>query len=144
MNRTLLLPEELAGMEEEGPSVLIVQFWDSAGEEEISEVEADILFQAWELAMEQDEVIGDQNEDSGKDSDIDAESHQEGQISGNESNYIPSNIRGYHRCAGMSCKSAGAPNLPKKFMHNQGTKDSHEGSKQKKKNLAYKFCPPPH
>ena len=44
----------------------------------------------------------------------------------------------------MSRKSAGAPNLPKKFMHNQGTKDSHEGSKQKKKNLAYEFCPPPH
>ena len=113
MNRTLLLPEELAGMEEEGPSVLIAQFWDSVGEEEISEVEVDILFQAQELAMEWDKVIGDQNEDSGKDSDIDAESHQEGQISGNESNYIPSNIRGYHRCAGMSRKSAGAPNLPK-------------------------------
>ena len=52
MNRTLLLPEELAGMEEEGPSVLIAQFWDSVGEEEISEVEVDILFQAQELAME--------------------------------------------------------------------------------------------
>ena len=37
---------------EEGSSVPIEQYWDSEGEEEISEVEVDILFEAQELAME--------------------------------------------------------------------------------------------
>ena len=41
----------LTGMEE-GPSVPFEQPRDSEGEEEISEIETDILFQAESLAME--------------------------------------------------------------------------------------------
>ena len=137
-NQSPLPPEDLTRMEE-GSSVLIEQYWDSEGEEEISEVEVEILFEAQELAMEQDEATEDENKDSGKDSDINM-----GQDDGNESNYIPSKIRGSRRSTGVSHKPARASNPSKTFMHKQGTKDSCEGGRQKKKNLAYEFCPLPH
>ena len=89
--------------------------------------------------MEQDEATEDENKDSGKDSDINM-----GQDDGNESNYIPSKIRGSRRSTGVSHKPARASNPSKTFMHKQGTKDSCEGGRQKKKNLAYEFCPLPH
>lgn len=123
----------------EGPSDLIEQDMDSEGEEEISGVETDILFEAHKLAMERDEEPEDPHEDSGEDSDID-----EGQDDGNESDYIPSNIRGSRRHPGTSRKHAGASNLPKTFMRNQGTKDSYDRGRQKKKNLTYEFCPLQH
>ena len=133
VNRTLSPPEDLARMEE-GPSVPFEQPQDSEGEEEISEVETDIIFQAESLAMEQDEEPEDQNEDLGEDSEID----------GDESDYIPNDVRGSHRHAGVSHKCAGASNLSETFMHKQGTKDTCEGGNRKKKNLTYKFCPLPH
>ena len=45
MNHSLSPPEDLIRMED-GSSVLIEQYWDSEGEDEINEVEVDILFEA--------------------------------------------------------------------------------------------------
>ena len=127
---------------EEGTHFPFEQPQDSEGEEELSDIEADMLFQVANLAMEQDEEPEDPNEDSGEDSDINAESRQEGQDSGNESDYIPNNIRGSHRRASASRKRTGASNPPKTLItHNQGTKDKREGGRQKHKKLAYEFCP---
>ena len=94
--------------------------------------------------MERDEETEDPNEDSGEDSDVDAESHQEDQDSGNEFDDIPHNIRGSHRRVGVSHKHAGASNPSKTSTRNQGTKDSCKGGRQKRKKLAYEFCPLPH
>ena len=119
---------------EEGPSVPVEQPQDSEGEEEISELETDIAFQAESLAMERDEETDDQNEDSGEDSEIDE----------NDSEYIQDNVSGSHGRAGVSRKHTGASNSSETFTRKQGTKDSREGGNQKKKNLTYEFCPLPH
>ena len=124
---------------EEGPSVPIEQPWDSEGEAEICEVETDVLFQAEDLAMERDEETKDENEDSGEDSDTDADEDDDDR---NEPNYIPNSIRGSRGHASVSRKHAGVSNSSGTFMRK--TKDSCERGKQKKRHLAYEFCPLPH
>ena len=47
-------PSEISIGMDEGPPVPFEQHWDSVGEEELSEVEADIIFQAQKLAVECD------------------------------------------------------------------------------------------
>jgi len=124
---------------EEGPSVPIEQPRDSEGEAEICEVATDVLFQAEDLAMEQDEETKDENKDSGEDSDTDADEDDD---DGNEPDYIPNSIRGSRGHAGVSCKHAGVSNSSGTFTRK--TKDSCERGKQKKRHLAYEFCPLPH
>jgi len=138
MNRTPLSPEGSTAMEE-GPSVPIEQPWDSEGEAEICEVETDVLFQAENLAMEQDKETEDENKDSGEDSDTDADKDDD---DGNEPDYIPNSIRGSRGHTGVSHKRAGVSNSSGTFTRK--TKDSCERGKQKKRHLAYKFCPLPH
>ena len=139
-----LLPPEGSTRIEEGTSFLFEQPGDSKGEEELSDVEADMVFQAANLAMERDEETEDLNETSGEDSDADAESHQEDQDNSYESNDIPHYIRGSHKSAGVSRKRARASNLSKTSMRNQGTKDSRKGGRKKYKKLSYEFCPLAH
>ena len=94
-----------------------------------------IAFQAESLAMEQDEETNNQNEDLDEDSEIDK----------NDSEYIQDNVSSSHRQrAGVPCKHTEASNSSETFTCKQGTKDSCEGSNQKKKNLTYEFCPLPH
>ena len=143
VNGVPLPPEGSIGMEEV-TSFPTEQPWDSEGEEELSDIETDMMFQAANLAMERDEETEDLNEDSGEDSDVDAESHQEGQESGDESDYITSNIRGSRRRTGVSRKRAGASHPSKTFAHSQGTKGNCQGRRQKHKKLSYEFCPLPH
>ena len=106
---------------EEGTSSPFEQPYNSEGEEELSDVEADIIAQVANLAMERDEETEDPNEDSGEDSDVDAESCQEGQGSDSEFDDVPRSIRGSHRRAGMPRKHARASNLAKTSTRNQGT-----------------------
>ena len=54
-------PSEISTGMDEGPPVPFEQHWDSAGEEELSEVEADIIFQAQKLAVECDAETDDCN-----------------------------------------------------------------------------------
>ena len=131
---------------EEGPSVSFEQHRDGEDEEELSEVDADVVFQVEELEMEElemerDEKTGDQ-EDLGEDWEVDNESDQEGSDYG--SDYIPTKIQGSHGRAGVSRRHTRASNSSKTFMRKQGTKDSFEGGRQKNRNLAYEFCPPAH
>ena len=119
---------------EEGPSAPFEQHGDNEGEEELSEDEADMIFQAEKIAMEQDDETDDDG-DLDEDSDAGTESDQEG--GDYESDYIPSKIRGLEGRAGVSKSS-------KTFTRKQGTKDGCEGGRQKRRNLAYEFCPLPH
>jgi len=93
------------------------------------------------LAMEQDEETDDWNKELDEDSDIDAE---EGNDNGNDSDYIISMIQGPHKSVGVSHRDARVSGSSKTFTRKQGTNDSCEGGKQKKKYLAYEFCPLPH
>ena len=116
--------------------------WDSEGEEELDEVEADILFQAMKLATERDEETEDENEDSDEDSDIDAENGQKS--SDDDSDYISNEIRGIRRHSTLS-KSAKKAGRNPKFKHR--AKDNCGAGKQKHKpktKLSYEFCPLPH
>jgi len=136
----LSLPGDSTGIEE-GSFAPFEQYADVEGDNGLSEDEADVIVQVEKLAMERDEETEDQDEDSGEDSDIDAE---EGNDNGNESDYIQSKIRGSHRSAGVSRKDAGVSRSSKTFTRKQGTKDSCEDGKHKKKYLSYQFCPLPH
>ena len=126
---------------EEAPSVPFAQHWDTEGEDELSEVEADMIFKTQKLAMEHDEETDDQ-EELGEDLDVDTESDQEG--SNYRSDYIQTNIQGSHRRAGVSHRRAGVSNSRETLKRKQGTKGNSEGRKKKGKILAYEFCPLPH
>jgi len=135
-NGDLLPPEDLTGVEE-GTFVPFEQHWDSEGEEELSEIEADVIFEAEKLAMdEQDEDTEDLNDDLGEDSDIDTESDQEG--SNDDPDYIPSSIRGSHGHFRVSRRVPGASKLSKTLMLKQAANE------RLKENVAYIFCPLPH
>ena len=69
-------PTEISTRMDEGPPVPFEQHWDIAGEDELSEVEADMIFQAQKLAVERDAGTDDQ-EDLSEDSDVDYERDQE-------------------------------------------------------------------
>ena len=75
---------------ENDQSLRFKQYWNSEGEEELSEVEADLIFDSEKLAMERDEGPEDQNEESDEDSSIDSDSEHEG--GDYDSNYIPNEI----------------------------------------------------
>lgn len=126
---------------EKGTSAPFEEYADSDGDRGISEDEADLIVQVEKIAMERDEETDNQNDYSSEDSDIDAE---EGNDSGDESDYVQTMIRGSHRSAGVARKDAGASRSSKTFTCKQGPKDSHQGRKQKKKTLSYEFCPLPH
>ena len=126
---------------DEGPPVPFEQHWDSAGEEELSEVEADMIFQAQKLAAERDAETDDE-EDLSEDSDVDHERDQESSDCG--SDYITTNIQVSHGRAGASRGRARASNSSETLLRKQGTKGSSEGRKKKKKYLSYEFCPLPH
>ena len=127
-------PSKISTRMEEGTSVLFEQHCNSEGEEELSEVEADVVFQFQKLAMGRDKET-DNQEDLGEGLDVDTESDQEG--SDYTSDYIPTSIQGSHGHARVS-------NLSKTFMHKKGTKDISEGRKRNKTILSYEFCPLPH
>ena len=136
-----LSPSEISTRMDKGLPVPFEQHWDSAGEDELSEVEADMIFQAQKLAVEHD-AESDDDEDLSKDSDVDYERDQEGSDCG--SDYITTDIQVSHGCTRVSCGRSRASNSSKTLMHKQGTKGNSEGHKKKRKSLSYKFCPLPH
>ena len=119
---------------EVGPSIPFEQPNDSEDEEEVDEEETDVLFQAESLAMERDEETEDENEESDEDSEID----------GNESDYIPNNVRGHHASTSVSHERTGASNSSETFTRKHKTKGTSKGGNQKKNILTYEFCPLPH
>ena len=130
MNGPLSLSEISTEMEE-GPSVPFEWHCDSEGEDELSAVGADVVFQIWKLGMACDKEMDNQR-DLGEDLDGDIESDQEG--SDDRSDYTPTNIQGSHG-------HAGASNSSETFMHKKGAKDISEEHRKKNTILAYKFCP---
>ena len=127
-------PSDIPTGMEEGASVPFERYCGSEGEDELSEVEADVVFLLRKLEMERDEETDDQ-EDGGEESDADTETDQEGSDHG--SDYIPTNLQGAY-------KRAGAPNSSETFMRKEGTK--HNSKRRRKKNgiPAYEFCPLQH
>ena len=75
---------------EDGSQQPSERHWDSEGEDEFSEEEVGILFQATSLVMERDEETLDSNVESDEDSDIDTEGKQEGD--NYDHDYIPDKI----------------------------------------------------
>lgn len=140
MSGVLSLPENPTGMEE-GPSHPFEEHGDGEGEETLNEDEVDVIYQAKKLAMEQDKET-DNEEDLSKDLEVDTESDQEGNDS--KSDYNPSRIQASRRRPRVSHRHAGPSNSSKTSMCKQATKDAHEGSKQKSRNLGYEFCPIAH
>jgi len=123
----------------EGPPVPVEQHRDSDGEEEVSEVEADVVFDVEKLVMESDEETDDEK-DSSEDEDGGTESDQEG--NDYESDYITSKIGGSHGRAGVSRRDAA--NSSATFTRKQGPKGNRIGNRQKRRNLGYEFCPLSH
>ena len=109
--------------------------WDSEGEDELTGDEADIMAEATQLAMDRDEETDDKSGESDEDSDV--ESGSEGKGGGNDSDYVPNQIRGRYRRHSMSItknkKGKGAE-------HNKTAKDEMKKRTLNKKPL-YKFCP---
>ena len=64
--------------------------WHTVSREEISEVEANILYEATHLALEEGEDFSDSNVESNEDSNINMESEQEDDA--NDDDYNPSKI----------------------------------------------------
>ena len=123
---------------EAGPAVPLEQYWDTEGEDELSEVEGDMWSRFQKLGMERGEETDDQ-EDLGEESEVDTESDQERSDYG--SDYIPTNTKGHRRHPGVSRGRARASNSPATSMRKQGTKGKPEGRKKKGRVLEYEFCP---
>ena len=127
---------QLVEYEDENQQLPFKPHWDSEGEDELSETEADILFQATKLAMERDEEAEGFNQGSSEDSDISTESEQEGGDS--DYSYTPSKNPAGRIHAGMSkpSKKVNAKVATKRVATDDG------GQKRKaKKQLSYEFCP---
>ena len=111
--------------------------WDSEGEEEISKEELGVLYEATNLAMEEDKENPDSNVESDKESKVDTE--EDNDYNDKDGDYDPRKIQGSYRCAQMSklSQKANAKTTPK-----QAAKD-----KSMQKSMAktsYVFCPPAH
>ena len=113
--------------------------WDSEGEEELSRVDVDILFQVTSMAMEQDEDVSDSNTESDGDSDVNTESEQDSD--NDNEDYNPNKTIRSCRYARTS-KSSKQVNA--KITAKQAAKGNSIQKINPKKSISYEFCPHAH
>ena len=108
--------------------------WDSEGEEEINKEELDILYEATNLAMEEN---SDSNVESDEESEVDTE--EDSDYNGKDEDYNPRKIQWSYRCAQMSkpSKKANVKTTPKQPAGDKSMQKSMEKT-------SYVFCPPAH
>ena len=113
--------------------------WDSKGEEELGEIEADILFKVTSMAKEQEDEASDSSTESDGDSDINTESEMDSDHG--DDDYNPNKTIRSSRRAGMSkpSKKVDPKRIPK-----QAPKDNSTRKSKPKKHISYEFCPPAH
>ena len=129
----------LVEYEDENQLLAFEQYWDSEGEEELSEAEGDIRYQIMNLEMEQEEVSeaeSDDNDDSDTDSGQDNDDY--------DHNYVPDMIPRDSGCAGMSKRSTLSKKVNTKITPKQAAKDRRTQRSEPKRPLSYEFCPLAH
>ena len=108
---------------------------DSGDEDKPTEEEADIIFQATRLAMEQEKL-----DDNNNSEDSDEETESDNYSDTNDSNYVPNKIQGIHKHH--------RPLKMKKsdLVEHKQTKTNSKSEMQncRSKKGTYQFCPPPH
>ena len=126
----------LVEYEDENQLLTFEQYWDSEGEEELSEAEGDIRYQLTNLAMEQEE---DSQAESDEDDDSDMDSGQDD--NDYDYDYVPDMIPRGPRCAGMSKLLTLSKKVNAKITPKQAAKDCSTQRSEPKRHLSYEFCP---
>ena len=128
--------------EDESQSPAFERYWDSEGEEELSETEEEALFGATLLAKRRVEESEDSDTESDEDSDFDTQSEQDDDE--HDRDYVPNKIRGSYRCAGTSNTTKLSKNIAAKAKPIPAA--GGDGNRQRNpwQQVTYEFCPLPH